>query len=107
MTSPHPCREVWTSLEPRVTSVDFTGLWNNITTGGPIRYLEVANDGLSQHPSDANDATHLDFVASTEKASKSPVQWMPSGSGYKMVAEPRLFLSQQMDFKEASAPVNK
>jgi hypothetical protein len=73
MTSPHPCREVWTSSEPRVTSVDFTGIWNNITTGGPIQYLEVANDGLSQHPSDANDATHLDFMVSTKKASKSPI----------------------------------
>ena len=73
MTSPHPRREVWTSSEPCITSVDFTGIWKNITTCGPIRYLEVANDGLSQHPSDANDATHLDFMVSTKKASKSPI----------------------------------
>jgi hypothetical protein len=36
MTSPLPRIEVWTSSEPRITSVDFTGVWNNIITGGPI-----------------------------------------------------------------------
>ncbi len=32
---------------------------------------------------------------------------MPPGSGYKRVSEPRLFHRQQIDFKEASAPVKK
>ncbi len=32
---------------------------------------------------------------------------MPPGGGYKKVAEPRLFLSQLVDFKEASASVKK
>jgi hypothetical protein len=62
----------------------------------------MANDGQGHHPSDANDVKHLDPKASTGNASKSPIKWMPPGGGYKRVADPRLFLSQLVDYKEAS-----
>jgi hypothetical protein len=35
------------------------GIWNNITTGGPIEELKVAKDGPCQCLFDANDAEHL------------------------------------------------
>jgi hypothetical protein len=37
-----------------------SGVKNNITTGGPIRPLEVANDGQGHYPSEANVLSHLD-----------------------------------------------
>jgi hypothetical protein len=58
---------VWTPVTIRGSISD------NITTGGPIRRLKVDTDGQGHHPSDANDARHLDPIASTGNASKSPI----------------------------------
>jgi hypothetical protein len=68
----------------------------------------MANDGPGQCLSDANDAK-------TSKCSGVHRIWItpsyivdPTKTGvYKQVAEPQLFLSQLMDFKEARAPVKK
>jgi hypothetical protein len=70
MTSPYPHGVggvVWTPVTIRGSISD------NITTGGPIRRLKVDTDGQGHHPSDANDARHLDPIASTGNASKSPI----------------------------------
>jgi hypothetical protein len=101
MMLPHSCEGVQSSVDLRIS---ISGVWNNITTGGPFLCLEVANDGQGNHPSD-NDVKHPSFSASTGNASQSPIYSMPAGRGYKRVTESRLFLRKLVDLKEASVPV--
>jgi hypothetical protein len=71
--SPHPHGGLRSPADPVDLCVSKTGVWNNTTTGGSRRRLEVANDGQGHRTSDANDAKHLISMVSSGNASQSQI----------------------------------